>query len=129
MLCRALGGADKEAILLGGSLGRLESPSIQAIARGEYRRKPVEQIHGTGYVVQCLEAALWCFDRSNSYGQAVLQAANLGEDADTTAAVCGQIAGAYYGADGIPADWLDRLALRETIEALAEGLRGGPRAG
>ena len=51
-----------------------------------------------------------------------LQAANLGQDADTTAAVCGQIAGAYYGESGIPAHWLERLAMREEIASLANRL-------
>jgi ADP-ribosyl-[dinitrogen reductase] hydrolase len=54
------------------------------------------------YVVSSLEAALWCFYRTSTFEEAVLQAANLGDDADTTAAICGQIAGAYYGESGIP---------------------------
>ena len=80
------------------------------------------RIRGSGYVVESLEAALWCFARTRSYPEAVLLAANLGDDADTTAAVTGQIARAFYGMSGIPARWLDRLALREEIEALARGL-------
>jgi ADP-ribosyl-[dinitrogen reductase] hydrolase len=66
-----------------------------------------------------LEAALWCFDRSKSFAEAVLLADNLGDDADTTAAVCGQVAGAFYGANAIPPHWLDRLVMRDTIEAMA----------
>jgi hypothetical protein len=52
-----------------------------------------------------------------------LAAVNLGEDADTTGAVYGQLGGALYGADAIPAEWRAKLALRETIERLADGLR------
>jgi ADP-ribosyl-[dinitrogen reductase] hydrolase len=72
--------------------------------------------------VHSLEAALWCFHRTRSFEEAVLAAANLGDDADTTAAVCGQLAGAHYGATGIPPRWLKRLALRRRIEELADRL-------
>jgi ADP-ribosyl-[dinitrogen reductase] hydrolase len=98
------------------------SSSVAAIARGDYRGKSVSEIHGIGYVVQCLEAALWAFDSTTNFRDAVLAAANLGDDADTTAAICGQVAGAFYGDQGIPAQWLARLALRENIAALADRL-------
>ena len=74
-------------------------------------------------MVACLEAALWAFARSQDFRDAILQAVNLGEDADTTAAVCGQIAGAYYGESAIPAAWLDRLSMRDEIARLADALR------
>jgi ADP-ribosylglycohydrolase len=112
------------AICLGESL--IESNGFdardQAIARGEYRARPEAMIHGSGYVVECLEAALWCFERADGFVEAVLTAANLGEDADTTAAVCGQIAGAFYGIGQIPEDWLDQLLMREELERLADRL-------
>jgi ADP-ribosyl-[dinitrogen reductase] hydrolase len=77
-------------------------------------------------VVECLEAALWCFWHTDSFEAAVLAAANLGDDADTTAAVCGQLAGAHYGINGIPAHWLNRLVGRSMIEQMAMALdRGG----
>jgi ADP-ribosyl-[dinitrogen reductase] hydrolase len=60
--------------------------------------------------------------RTDSYREAILLAANLGDDADTTAAVCGQLAGAYYGAAQIPAGWLERLSLRSEITRLADRL-------
>ena len=100
----------------------IESAALQAIARGAYRDKTADDVSGSGYVVHCLEAALWCFLITDTFSAAVLQAANLGQDADTTAAVCGQIAGAYYGESGIPAHWLDRLAMRGEIGRLAEQL-------
>ena len=75
---------------------------VAAHARGEYRNKPIGEIRGTGYVVQSLEAALWCFYQTDIFAAAILKAANLGDDTDTTAAVCGQVAGAYYGESGIP---------------------------
>ncbi|HAJ35422.1 MAG TPA: ADP-ribosylglycohydrolase [Chloroflexi bacterium] len=122
MLVRALAGAAKAEILTGEAATFTGAPRIVAIARGDYHDKPASQIRGAGYVVDCLEAALWCFERTANFRDAVLLAANLGDDADTTAAVCGQLAGAYYGASGIPTDWLAKLTLETEIEALAERL-------
>jgi len=95
------------------------SPKIQAIADGSYRDKGEEEISGSGYVVDSLEAALWCFHTTDNYRDAILRAVNLGDDADTTAAVCGQVAGAYYGVAGIPSEWLERLTMRQEIDRLA----------
>lgn len=126
MLVRALMGASRDEILSGDAATFQGAPKIAAIAHGVYRDKPASDIHGSGYVVDCLEAALWCFDRTNTFAEAVLLAANLGDDADTTAAVCGQIAGAYYGATGIPATWRAKLTMETEIEALAERLVHNP---
>lgn len=95
---------------------------VVAVAKGSFARKTRNQIRGSGYVIHCLEAALWAFATTESFEQAILAAANLGEDADTTAAVCGQIAGAYYGASGIPLKWRKKLVMRKKIEDLAAGL-------
>lgn len=122
ILCRALAGAAKDYVLLNHDLDSIASPKVQAIAGGEYRVKTETGIRGSGYVVDCLEAALWCFARTNSFEGAILAAANLGDDADTTAAVCGQIAGAFYGSAGVPPEWLDRLALQPEIRSLADRL-------
>jgi ADP-ribosyl-[dinitrogen reductase] hydrolase len=121
MLHAALQGRDKEAVLSGHG-HEPGAPAIAAIARGDYRRKERGQIRGSGYVVESLEAALWCFDRCDSFEASILEAANLGDDADTTAAVCGQVAGAFYGHGGIPERWLARLAMRGRIEDLALAL-------
>ena len=67
-------------------------------------------------------AALWSFWTTNSYPEAILKAANLGDDADTTAAVCGQVAGAFYGEVDIPKTWLNKLVMREEISSLGEQL-------
>lgn len=98
------------------------SERIVTIASGGYRGKTESEIRGTGYTVDCLEAALWCFSRTDSFRSAVLAAANLGDDADTTAAVCGQIAGAHYGERGIPEDWLKKLAICSEIRDIADRL-------
>lgn len=123
ILLRALHGADKESTLFSTSLSSVESPSIRAMAAGSYRDAQAQDIKGTGYVVRSLEAALWAFLRTSTFREAVLEAANLGDDADTTAAVCGQLAGAYYGDAGIPLDWLDILAMRQEIIVLADQLQ------
>jgi len=97
-------------------------PEISQVAAGSFKRRRPPEIHGSGYVVKSLEAALWAFYHGDSFKEGCLLAANLGDDADTTAAVYGQLAGAYYGERGIPEAWRARLALRETIESLADQL-------
>lgn len=121
----ALAGRSKEEILFSQADSFRGEPKIVAIARGEYRHKPDSEIRGTGYVVQSLEAALWCFFNSKTFQQAILKAANLGDDADTTAAICGQVAGAFYGASGIPEHWLNQLVMRQEISDLADRLYVG----
>ena len=88
---------------------------IDAIAGGLFREKEPPEIRGSGWVGESLEAALWAFHRAGSFQEAVLDAVNLGDDADTTAAVCGQLAGACWGEDGIPGEWLDGLARRDEM--------------
>ena len=97
-------------------------PEVAAVAAGSFLEREPPRIRGTGYVVASLEAALWAVARHDDYRSTVLAAANLGDDADTTAAIAGQLAGALYGASGIPADWLERIALRDELVALADGL-------
>lgn len=121
ILFRALSGASKLDILLG-EPEIVVSPSIKAIAQGDYRNKTIDDVRGTGYVVESLEAALWCFWTTETYEQAILAATNLGDDADTTAAICGQVAGAYYGESAIPNHWLEQLAMRQEITELADRL-------
>jgi ADP-ribosyl-[dinitrogen reductase] hydrolase len=122
MLSAALAGADKDAVLFGHDPAGFREPKVRAIAAGQYRSKGVESIRGTGYVVDCLEASAWCFRAAGSFREAVLLAVNLGDDADTTGAVCGQLAGAFYGESGIPAEWLAKLVLADEIRALADRL-------
>lgn len=97
-------------------------PSIEEIASGSFKVKHPPEIRGSGYVVRTLEAALWAFYRSDSFEEGCLLAVNLGEDADTTGAIFGQLAGAFYGRIEIPVTWLSRLAEREKIELFAEKL-------
>ena len=68
-----------------------------------------DEVKSSGYVIHTLHAAMWCFKNTDNFRDAILLATNLGEDADTVAAVTGQIAGAFYGMSGIPIMWLDKL--------------------
>lgn len=126
VLGRALDGASKDELLDARSLS-LESPAVDAIAAGAWRTKTESSIKGSGYAVASLEAALWCFAHTSSFEAAVLRAVNLGEDADTTAAIVGQVAGAHYGIGAIPPHWRSRLHLGAEIEAIARRLGAATR--
>lgn len=97
-------------------------PEIDEVASGSFRRKEPPEIKGSGYAVRSLEAALWAFHKRDNFRDGCLLAANLGDDADTTAAVYGQLAGAFYGEAGIPKPWMEKLALREMIASMADDL-------
>ncbi len=97
-------------------------PEIDEIALGSFKRREPPEIRGSGYVVRSLEAALWAFHNSGSFREGALLAINLGDDADTTGAVYGQLAGAYYGEGGIPKTWRLKLSHRLLIEYFAERL-------
>jgi ADP-ribosyl-[dinitrogen reductase] hydrolase len=122
MICAAFSGRGRDDVLFSHDLSQYQSAKVRAIAAGDYRKKDADAISGSGYVIDCLEAAAWCFWQTNSFREAVLLAVNLGEDADTTGAVCGQIAGAFYGEDGIPQGWLTRLVMADEIRDLADRL-------
>ena len=122
ILVRALQGQSKEQILAPPLLsGKLPS-KLELIGRGSYLKKDRQAIRGTGYVVDSLEATLWCFTHTNSFRECVLMAANLGDDADTTAAQAGQIAGAFYGEGAIPAEWVAKLTMMTEIRDMADAL-------
>jgi len=100
-------------------------PEVDAVAAGSVRNSEPPEIKGSGYVVKSLEAAIWAFNNGQDFSDAVLSAVNLGDDADTTGAVCGQLAGAYWGESGIPGEWIDGLARRDLIETALTGLLDG----
>jgi ADP-ribosyl-[dinitrogen reductase] hydrolase len=122
LIVGALNGRSKEHLLSPDFYPGALVPEIAEIAAGSFKEKNPPAIAGTGYVVRSLEAALWAFYRSDTFEKGALLAANLGDDADTTAAVYGQLAGAYYGVDAIPAKWLEKLAMREFISEMADAL-------
>ncbi len=98
---------------------------IEEVVAGSFRTQSPPQIVGSGYVVRSLEAALWAFHDAADFREAVLRAVNLGDDADTTGAVCGQFAGAYFGESGIPVEWREELARRDMIETILARLLEG----
>jgi ADP-ribosylglycohydrolase len=130
LIIGALHGADKEALL---STRYEPSPGIWAaeplaeeideIAHGAFKRREPPEIAGVGFAVKSLEAALWAFHLGSSFREGLLLAVNLGDDADTTGAIFGQLAGAYYGEGAIPAEWSERLAHRELIGSFAERIQ------
>jgi ADP-ribosylglycohydrolase len=97
-------------------------PGILEVSKGSFKQKQPPYIQGSGYVVRGMEAALWAFHHTSSFREGVLMAANLGDDADTTAAIYGQLAGAYYGEENIPAEWRGKLALVDVIIDYADKL-------
>lgn len=99
---------------------------IAQIMEGRWRRLQRAKVRASGYAAHSLEAALWSVGRTGSYETAVLCAANLGEDADTTAAIAGQLAGAAYGLSSLPRAWTDRVAWGERILGMAERLLARP---
>jgi len=96
--------------------------SVTAIANQNFLSLSYLQITGSGYVIESLISALWCFMHSTTFEDCILLAANLGNDADTTAAISGQIAGAYYGLSDIPAHWRNTITQATEIEQLAIAL-------
>jgi len=129
LIVGAVRGASKEELLSPGYCPILgywqEHPlalEIMEIALGSFKDREPPQIKGSGYVVKSLEAALWAFYKSSSFVEGCLLAVNLGDDADTTGAVYGQLAGAFYGEAAIPEEWRDRLAGKDLIISFAEQL-------
>lgn len=129
VLCGLMQGIRRDEVLSSNwkALERLREieplhPLIEEVAQGSFRKRNPPEIVGSGYVVKSLEAALWAFHDAVDFRQGVLRAVNLGDDADTTGAICGQLAGACWGESGIPAGWLDSLARRDMIDEALQGL-------
>ncbi len=97
-------------------------PEIAGIVNGSWRGRRRSEVRSSGYVVHTLEAAIWAVARTGNFQNAVLLAANLADDADTVAAVTGQLAGALYGLSGIPEGWLNRVAWKERLVRVASQL-------
>lgn len=86
----------------------------------EFKDVPEAQIRSTGYVIDSIEAAVWCLITTDSYKDCMLKAVNLGDDTDTVAAIAGGLAGLYYGYDEIPKDWLAVIRERAWIEDMCK---------
>ena len=130
LIVAALNGDDVIAALRAGTTTGLFSqglrnrlqPKVAAIAAGSYITKQPPEIRGTGYIIDALEAALWALASHDTFEQGVLAAVNLGDDADTTAAIYGQLAGAIYGVEAIPERWLEKLVMGTEITQMADDL-------
>mgnify|MGYP001320434777 CR=1 FL=1 len=122
ILVRALNGQSKEQVLAPPVLAGKLPVKLDAIGQGRYKSKERDAIQGSGYVIDSLEATLWCFAHTENFRDCILMAANLGDDADTTAAQAGQLAGAFYGENDIPAEWLQKLTMMEEIRGIADAL-------
>ena len=120
LLAEAIAGSPRAAFLAPRAFEG--APAIAAIMAGSWRGRARNEIRSSGYVVHTLEAALWSVARTGDFRNAVLLAANLADDADTVAAVTGQLAGALYGLSGIPDRWLDRLAWKDRLMDAAHRL-------
>jgi ADP-ribosyl-[dinitrogen reductase] hydrolase len=127
LIHNALSGYDKERVLDATNLHLIES-KVSALASGANRTKQRGDVAGTGYAVSSLDAALWCFHTTRTFESAVLEAATLGDDADTTAAIAGQLAGAFYGIGAVPCSWLDKLHMHDEISAAALALFNAAQA-
>lgn len=121
ILEKAISTKDKDAILKNHNYSSA-SANVSAICSATYLSKTYDDLTGSGYVIESLESALWCFYHANSFREAILLATNLGNDADTTAAICGQVAGAYYGKSNLPSDWLASISMQHEISDLSKKL-------
>src|ERR1700744_1030085 len=119
-LVDALNGADKDSATRPRVMA--STPRTLFINAGEWRGKTRDEIRSSNHVIDTLEAALWSVWQTDNFRDAVLKAANLGDDASSVAAAAGQLAGALYGAASIPEEWLTKLAWRNRIEELANEL-------
>jgi ADP-ribosylglycohydrolase len=99
-----------------------EKHHFERVLSGQIDLLAIEEINSSGYVIDTLEASLWCLINSFSYAQAVLKAVNLGGDTDTTGAVTGGLAGIYYGVENIPTRWIKQIARQQDISDLASRL-------
>lgn len=117
----AIMGVDKEDIFKQTIYSPI-TPKIKLISDGSFIEKSDVDINPSGYVVHSLETALWGFYHTSSYKDAILTTVNFGGDADTTGAICGQLAGAYYSKSGIPTSWLEKLTMKSEIEEMANKL-------
>lgn len=122
LIVGAMQGQSKDELLKPTNFTEPLMPLVAEVAAGSFHTKSPPTIRGTGFVVRSLEAALWAFHSTDTFRDGALAAVNLGDDADTTGAVYGQLAGAYYGAAAIPAEWRATLAMRELIEQRADEL-------
>lgn len=97
-----------------------ELPHFSRILNMNILELAENEIKSSGYVIESLEAALWCFMKNDNYKNVVLTAVNLGRDTDTIAAIAGGLAGIYYGLDSVPVEWINSIARLNDIKKLSD---------
>lgn len=126
MIAKAAQGKDKDTMFAEAADYMVKNfnlhPHVREVVEGSFLVKPESLVSGAGYVVTTLEAALWAFYRTDNFRDGALMVVNLGNDADTTGAVYGQIAGAYYGYEGIPKEWREIISRKDIIKKFTENL-------
>ena len=125
MIVKAVQKKDKDFILEYDQKLWINNPlekSIDIVAQGSFKEKNLSEIKGTLNISESIEAALWTFAHSSSFAEGALMAVNMGDDADTTAAIFGQLAGGFYGYEAIPTEWRAKLIEKELIEFIANKL-------
>jgi ADP-ribosylglycohydrolase len=108
--------------LLSLSIDRLEIGFFDKLLKYNIYELPENAVKSGGYVVETLEAGIWCLLTTGSYRESVLKAVNLGGDADTTGCVTGGISGLYYGYNNIPEEWVNKIMKHDEIDDLAKRL-------
>jgi len=131
MILGALNGKSKEELLAPDFYQKFDKEyfeqnplcnEVETVIKGSYKHKQPPDIKGGGYVVASLEAVLWAFHATTTFKDGLLKVVNLGDDADTTGAIYGQLGGAFYGEEGIPEEWRKRIAWQDIIEVFADEL-------
>eukprot|EP01105_Mastigella_eilhardi_P006628 TRINITY_DN1816_c0_g1_i1.p1 TRINITY_DN1816_c0_g1~~TRINITY_DN1816_c0_g1_i1.p1 ORF type:complete len:423 (-),score=65.57 TRINITY_DN1816_c0_g1_i1:42-1148(-) len=139
LIVGALQGVDKETLLgemycpAEGGRAYWDShplaPETVEVARGSFKKLQPPEIVNSGFAVKAMEAALWAFYTTTTFEQGALTAVNLGNDADTVGAIYGQLAGAFYGVQGIPTDWLEKCTFAPLLQFMADTLLALSRSG
>lgn len=124
ILNKALNNKNKEDILSfnESEKNHLKHPEILKIINGSYKIKNRDQIESSGFVIDTLEAALWAFYNTDNFKDSIILSANLARDADTIAAICGQLSGAFYGLNNMPNEWVEKIKYKEKIIGIAKEL-------
>ena len=91
-----------------------------SILNGNLKNKSIDEIRSSGYVVNTLEACLWCTLNTKNYEESIIEAINLGKDTDTVGAITGSLTGLIYGYDNIPQRWLSKLRKKEYLDELID---------
>ena len=123
-LVNAPGGyaGEGEEVEFGGIEKAVQKADKKLLEEKSYKTKNSNEVRGSGYVIHTLEAVLWAFSNSSSFEEGLLKVVNLGEDADTTGCIYGQLAGAFYGERKVPIRWVDKVKFNHMFYLKAQEL-------